>query len=194
MYLLVNPDGKRYWRLDYRFGGKRKTLALGVYPEVSLKPAREKREQARSSIAAGRDPAHGRRIERLTRGAALGDTFGELAKELIANMQREGRAQVTIDTTQWMLEFAYPYIGERPIAEITAAEVLVALKSVEARGRYETAQRLGRTVHRSTNTKGVHFARHSSVMSVGTFEAFFGQEIQIAPSGPIAFERAGSDF
>lgn len=142
MYLLVTPTGSRCWRFDFRFGGKRKTLALGLYPEVSLAEARRKRESARASIADGRNPALERKIEKLTGGAAAANTFSAIAKELVMKMQREERAQVTIDKTQWMFEFAYPYIGERPIAEISAAEVLAALKSVEARGRYETARRL----------------------------------------------------
>ncbi|MEM9617797.1 MAG: Arm DNA-binding domain-containing protein [Pseudomonadota bacterium] len=142
MYLLIEPDGKQYWRLDYRHGGKRRTLALGVYPEVSLKQAREKRAEARAQLEEGHDPVHLRKIAKLTRSETSANTFRAVAGELILKMQREGRAAITIDKTQWMLEFAYPYIGDRPISEISAAEVLTALRSVEARGRYDTARRL----------------------------------------------------
>ncbi len=142
MYLLVKPDGKRYWRMDYRFHSKRKTLALGVYPGVSLKDAREKRGAAKRQMAGGNDPGHVRKIEKLAGAASAENTFRFVAEELIAKMAREERAEVTIEKTKWIFEFAYPYFGDLPIAEITAPEILVALKSVEARGKYETARRL----------------------------------------------------
>lgn len=142
MYLLIEPDGKQYWRLDYRHGGKRRTLALGVYPEVSLKQARDKRAEAKAQLEEGHDPVHLRKIAKLIRSETSANTFRAVAGELILKMQREGRAAITINKTQWMLEFAYPYIGDRPISEISAAEVLTALRSVEARGRYDTARRL----------------------------------------------------
>lgn len=142
MYLLVQPNNNKYWRLDYRFGGKRKTLALGVYPQVSLKAAREKRDEAKRQLSDGIDPGHSRKIEKLTGAANAGTTFRAVAEELVEKMIREERAKVTIDKTKWVFEFAYPYFGDRPIAEITAPEILLALKSVEGRGKYETAKRL----------------------------------------------------
>ncbi len=141
MYLLVGRT-TRCWRMDYRFAGKRKTLALGVYPEVGLASAREKRDTARKQLAAGIDPSHQRKLDKLATTIKLGNTFRAVAEELVDKLTREGRAQVTLDKMRWMLGFAYPYIGERPIAEITAPEVLAVLRSVEARGRYETARRL----------------------------------------------------
>jgi hypothetical protein len=78
LYLLINPAGK-YWRLDYRFEGKRKTLALGVYPDVSLKDAREKRDEARKQLAAGIDPGAQRKATK----AADADTFEAIAREWI---------------------------------------------------------------------------------------------------------------
>lgn len=142
MFLFVTKTGGKYWRWSYRFGGKQKTLSLGVYPEVTLAEAREKRAAARATLAKGRDPGLERKIEKLTAGTSSGNSFDALAKELILKMQREGRAAVTIDKTKWILDFALPYIGDRPINDITASEVLAVLKSVEARGRYETARRL----------------------------------------------------
>jgi len=139
---LVKPDGKKYWRFDYRFHGKRKTLALGVYPEVSLKDARKKRDEAKFQLTEGNDPGHIRKIEKLTGAKSAENTFCFIAEELLDKMQREGRAKVTIDKTRWVFEFAYPYIGDRPINEISAPEVLAALRSVEARGRFETARRM----------------------------------------------------
>ncbi len=142
MYLLVNPNGRKYWRLNYRFGGKRKTLAIGVYPTVSLAEAREKREAAKKLLAENRDPAIQRRIQRLTAGFAAGTTFKEIAEEWLAKLEREGRADSTMSKLEWLLSFAYPIIGDRPINEITAPELLAALRTFEIRGRYESARRL----------------------------------------------------
>ena len=142
MFLFVTKAGGKFWRWSYRFGGKQKTVSLGAYPEVTLAEAREKRVAARVVLAKGRDPGLEKKIEKLTAGTSSGNSFDALAKELILKMQREGRAAVTIDKTRWILDFALPYIGERPINDIVASEVLAVLKSVEARGRYETARRL----------------------------------------------------
>lgn len=142
MYLFVNPKGKRYWRLNYRFAGKQKTLALGVFPNVSLADARLKVAEARETLEDGRDPSLERRVAKLTAGIANGNTFRALSEELIIKMERENCAKVTIDKTKWVFGFAYPFIGDRPISEITAPEVLAALKMLEAQGKYETARRL----------------------------------------------------
>ncbi len=142
MFLFVTRAGGKFWRWSYRFGGKQKTVSLGAYPEVTLAEAREKRAAARAALAKGRDPGLEKKIEKLTAGTSSGNSFDALANELILKMQREGRAAVTIDKTRWILDFALPYIGERPINDIAASEILAVLKSVEARGRYETARRL----------------------------------------------------
>jgi integrase len=84
-----------------------------------------------------------RRREKLT--AASGNTFRAVADEVFVKLEREGRAAVTLAKKRWLLDFAYPAIGDRPIAEITAPEVLAVLRKVEARGRYETARRLRST-------------------------------------------------
>ena len=145
MYLLVRPDGGRCWRLDYRFNSKRKTLAFGVYPEVTLAVAREKRERARKLLDGGIDPGFQRKLDKLAAATRSGNTFQILAEELLEKMTRENRAPATLKKTQWLLEFAYPHIGARPIAEITSFELLAVLRSVEARGRYDTARRLRST-------------------------------------------------
>jgi len=140
LYLLVQPNGSKLWRLAYRFGGKQKTLALGIYPTVTLKLAREKREEAKRLIADSIDPSMQRRLEKLT--TAADNTFRAIAEELVTKFEREGRAATTLAKQRWLLEFAYSVIGDRPIAEITAPELLAVLRKVEARGRYETARRL----------------------------------------------------
>jgi len=142
LQLWVQPTGSRLWRLAYRFGGKQKLLALGVYPIVSLKDARQEREEAKRLLFAGIDPSQQRKEE----AQRLGDTFRVVADEYIAKLAKEGRAERTLSKVSWMLSIAYPTLGERSIREIDAPAVLDVLRGVEARGRHETARRLRSTI------------------------------------------------
>jgi integrase len=108
-----------------------------------LKHAREKRDEAKRLLADNIDPSTQRRLEKLT--AASGNTFWAVAEEVLKKLEREGRADLTLVKKRWLLDFAYPVIGERPIAEITAPELLAVLRKIESRGRYETARRLRST-------------------------------------------------
>jgi hypothetical protein len=90
MYLLVRPTGSRLWRLDYRFQGKRKTLALGVYPSITLADARERRETARRALATGQDPGVLRKLEKRTAQLAAAYTFDAVGREWVAKLEREG--------------------------------------------------------------------------------------------------------
>jgi hypothetical protein len=89
LYLLIPPKGSKLWRLAYRFGGKQETLAIGIYPTVTLRHAREKRDEAKRLLADNIDPAMQRRLDKLT--AASGNTFRPVAQELLAKLEREGR-------------------------------------------------------------------------------------------------------
>jgi integrase len=143
LYLLIAPHGSKLWRLAYRFGGKQKTLAIGAYPTSTLKAARDKREEAKRLLANGIDPSAQRRLDKQIK--STGNTFKAVAEEVLAKLEKEGRADVTLTKKRWLLDFAYPAFGDRPIAEITALEVLSVLRQVEGRGRYETARRLRST-------------------------------------------------
>ena len=145
LYLLVHSGDARYWRMDYRWGGKRRTLAFGVYPSVSLAEAREKRNQAKKLLASGADPSARRKLERLAAKTVAHNTFRLISEEWIGKLAREGRACATLGKIKWLLELAYPEIGERPMATITPPELLAALRKVEGRGHYETARRLRST-------------------------------------------------
>jgi integrase len=145
LYLLVRPDGARYWRMDYRWIGKRGTLAFGVYPTVTLVEAREKRQNAKKQIAAGVDPSAQRKLDKIASAIAHKNTFRAVGDEWLDKLTREGRAEATLAKTKWLLELAYPVIGDRPIADVSPPELLSALRRVEARGRYETARRLRST-------------------------------------------------
>ena len=89
LHLLIQPNGSKLWQLAYRFGGKQKTLAIGVYPTVTLKHAREKRDEAKRLLADNIDPSTQRRLEKLT--AASGNTFRAVAEEVLVKLEREGR-------------------------------------------------------------------------------------------------------
>ena len=141
LYLLIQPHGTKLWRQAYRINGKQKTLAFGIYPTVSLADARAKRDAAKKLLEDGGDPSVRRKIDKQARG----NSFRLVAEELVEKMRREGRAPATLTKTQWLLEFAYEVIGDRPVAKITAPELLAVLQKIEARGTYETARRLRST-------------------------------------------------
>lgn len=142
LQLWVQPTGSRLWRLAYRFGGKQKLLALGIYPIVSLAEARQEREDAKRLLQAGIDPSQQRKED----AQRLGDTFRIVAEEYVAKLEQEGRAERTLRKVQWILSFAYPTLGDRSIRDINAPAILDVLRGVEARGRYETARRLRSTI------------------------------------------------
>ena len=142
LHVLIQPTGGKLWRLAYRFGGKQKTLALGAYPVVSLEEARGLRDAAKKLLARSIDPSVQRKADR---HAAKDSSFRAVAEEVIAKLEREGRAQVTLTKKQWLLDFAYPIFGDRPVAEITARDLLALLRRIEGRGLYETARRLRST-------------------------------------------------
>lgn len=140
MYLLVNKTGK-YWRLDYRFNDKRKTLALGVYPEIGLKLAREKRDEARRLLAEGIDPGELRKVTKATSKLSAANSFEAVAREWFTKYQptwSEGHATRIIRRLERDI---FPWLGNRPIAEITAPELLASLQRIEKRDAIETAHR-----------------------------------------------------
>jgi integrase len=146
LQLWIMPDGAKYWRLAYRFGGKQKALAIGVYPTIGLKEARAARDAAKRLLADGRDPSEVKQADRTAKAAATSDTFDAIADELVGKKRREGKADRTLAKIEWLLSLARPSIGSRPVAEITASEVLATLRTVEARGHHETARRLRATL------------------------------------------------
>lgn len=142
LFLSVEPSGGRLWRLKYRFEGKEKKLALGAFPETGLKDARDKRDEARKLVAAGTDPGIRRQMEKLHKATRAANSFEAVAEEYIAKKEREGLAPVTLSKARWLSQLLAPKIGSRPIAELTAPELLAALRVVEGRGNLETARRM----------------------------------------------------
>lgn len=142
LYLLVLPNGHKFWRFRYRFAGIEKMLALGPFPAVSLAEARIKRDAARKSLIEGVDPSVQKKLDRIAAETAARNTFGLVVAEFIANLEANGAAAATIAKNKWLLEDLAAPLSNRPIAEITAAEILDLLKRIEKSGRRETARRL----------------------------------------------------
>jgi len=142
--LLVNPDGSRWWRLRYRYGGREKMLSLGVYPDVSLALAREKRGEARTLLARGVDPSS----ERKAKKVADADTFKAIAEEWLDSgcpgKRTKSRLKVgTIKQLRHRLKtYVYPYHGSSPIKEITTTAFHTTLKRLVAKDLFETAARV----------------------------------------------------
>jgi hypothetical protein len=132
LYLFVRPTGSKQWRFDYSLNNKRRTLTIGTYPETSLLDARRSRDDAKRSLKKHIDP--------LPR--AIATTFKAVAEEWLAKLEREGDIAPTMVKKRWLLSYAYPYLSERPIADISAPELLQVLRKVEQPGRYESAKRL----------------------------------------------------
>jgi hypothetical protein len=135
------PSGGRYWRMNYRYLGKQKTLAFGVWPDVSLADARDRRDAARKILARGDDPAETIKLEKLSASIAVANSMQAVADEWLIKMEREGRSPVTMKKLRWLVALINAAIGRRPIASVTAQELLLMLRKMEGRGRYETAMR-----------------------------------------------------
>jgi integrase len=146
LQLWITPDGAKRWRLAYRFARGQKTLAIGVYPATGLRQARKAREEAKRLLAAGQDPSLAKRLAKAARVTASANTFEAIARELLDKKRREAKAEGTLAQLEWRLSLARPAIGARPIAQITAPEILAVLRGVETRGRHETARRLRATI------------------------------------------------
>ncbi|EAM1840784.1 integrase arm-type DNA-binding domain-containing protein [Salmonella enterica subsp. enterica] len=139
MHLLVHPNGSRYWRLQYRFGGKQKMLALGVYPEVSLADARARRDEARKLLANGIDPGDKKKNDKIEQEEAR--TFEQLAIEWHATNKKwsEEHSRRVLKSLEDNL---FPAIGKRNIADLKTRDLLAPIKAVELSGRLEVASRL----------------------------------------------------
>jgi len=145
MFLLVHQNGSKYWRLKYRFAGKEKVLALGVFPDVSLANAREKRDDARKRLSNDIDPGQSKRVDKLVRIQQSDDSFQAVATEWFYTKMCE-RSKSHQDRTWRALEKdMFPQIGNRPVAQIHAPELLMVLRKIESRGAIETAHRAKQT-------------------------------------------------
>ncbi len=143
MYLLVQPNGGKYWRFNYRFAGKQKTLALGTYPEVSLVSARKKRAVARELLAADPpvDPMMQRKADRRENAQRALHTFENIAREWWETKRGGWSSSHTNAVLSRLEKEVFPDLGARPLADITAPELLDVIRSVERRGALELASK-----------------------------------------------------
>jgi integrase len=146
LFVLVKPTGSRLWQFKYRLNGKEKLLSIGPYPETSLADARSKRDAARIMVAKGIDPSEVKQEQKRRKHQASELTFALLAGQYLDKVRQEGRADMTMRKLEWLLEMANADLGDRPIAEISAPDVLRCLRKIEARGTHETARRLRSTI------------------------------------------------
>lgn len=141
LFLYVTQAGGKLWRFKYRISGKEKLLALGAYPEVGLASARQRRDDARTLLAEGKDPGAEKRRAAVAAAVSANNTFKVVAEEHIAKRQREGAADATIAKARWHLN-RLAKLHDRPIAEIKAFEVLDILRKLETRGNLEAARQI----------------------------------------------------
>jgi integrase len=141
LYLEITPSGGKLWRFKYQFAGKAKLLALGRWPETSLSAARRNREEARELLARGIDPGEARKTEKLRQKALAENTFEAVAREW-DKRYLSTRAQTHRDKVMRRLEvYVFPYLGRRPVSDITAPEILACVRRIEAANKLETAHR-----------------------------------------------------
>ena len=141
LFLLVSPGGGKWWRFKYRFGGKEKLISLGTYPEVGLAMARQRRDAARKQVADGIDPSQARKTLKAAK-IQNESTFEAVAREWHQKFTptwTPGHAKTILSRLELNV---FPWIGERPIIEIKAPELLLALRRIESRGALETAHRV----------------------------------------------------
>jgi integrase len=142
LYLLVNPDGAKYWRMGYRFAGTERLLAFGKYPQVTLAEARDKRLAARKLLDEGIDPSQHKKEQERIKGDKANQTFEKLAREWHAN-KLSTWSEATAKKNIRCLEIdIFPAIGNMPIASITHQHIIAALRKIELRGAHEIAHRV----------------------------------------------------
>ena len=141
LYLEVSPNGGKWWRLKYRFAGKEKRLSLGVYPDVSLKDARLRRDTSRKLLADGVDPSENRKAMKSALADNAANSFEVVAREWFAKYSPTWAANHSDRIARRFERDIFPWIGGRPIAEVTAPELLAVIRRIENRGALETAHR-----------------------------------------------------
>lgn len=142
LYLLVNPNGSRYWRLKYRFAGKEKLLAVGVYPDVTLAQARNRREEAKKLLGEGKDPAQERKLDKLSRQIEVESSFEAIAREWYKRRFDNWSVSYREEMMRTFEKDVFPFIGHRPIKDIKPLELLDVLSKLEERGATEKARKV----------------------------------------------------
>ncbi|MGH6744329.1 integrase [Novosphingobium sp. PhB55] len=142
LYLLVKPSGARYWRMNFKLHQLQRTASFGRYPEVSLAEARQRLLEARRQLKQGIDPVYQAKLNKMAASIAAGHTFRSVAEEWLEKMRLEEKSAKSIRKCEWQLSLVMPDIGNRPISQITAHEVLLSLKKIESTRKFYTATSL----------------------------------------------------
>lgn len=142
LYLEVVPSGSRYWRMKYRFNGKEKRMAFGVYPAVSLAQARALRDEAKKKLAEGIDPSFAKKEEKLVRDVQLNNTFQAVALEWHGTKVSRWSEGYASDIIEAFNKDIFPYIGQQPVNEIKPLVLLNVLRRMESRGATEKAKKV----------------------------------------------------
>ena len=148
MYLLVTDAGQKYWRFDYRFLGKYKTLALGVFPDTTLAMARSKRAEARTLLAGDQDPSVAKRKAKAIAKQKHDSTFQSVAQKWLETTASQRKANTDTKLKSWLSRDVMPQLGQRPISEIKTTDVLNVLRKMEARGVFDSVLRVKQIVSR----------------------------------------------
>jgi hypothetical protein len=141
LYLLVNAAGK-YWRMNYRYLGKQKTLSLGVYPSVTLAAARKGRDQARELLAAGTDPSAAKQEGAREAKRAAGALFEAAAREWLTSTATQRATQTHKRVVAWFERDVLPHIGQIPLSDLRPRDILSVMKRMQARGTIESSHRV----------------------------------------------------
>jgi integrase len=142
LYLHVYPNGKKLWRLSYRYGGKQRALPLGPYPHISLLEARKKREAAKDLLREGKDPTAERQANEAAEERRQSSTFAAFADLYLQRLEMAGRAEATIKKSRWIVEGLAKELRDQQVADIRPRDVLAVLRVIEAKGNLETARRM----------------------------------------------------
>lgn len=141
LFLLVKPNGGKYWRLKYRFNNKEKKLSFGVYPDISLADARVKCDEARRLVANESDPGIFKQMTKDAKKTAIQNSFERVAREWLATHLHKWKSNYGAKVLRILEIHIFPWIGHKPITEITSPDLLTVLRRIEEKGRYETAHR-----------------------------------------------------
>ncbi len=141
LYLEITSAGRTWWRLKYRYAGKEKRLSLGAYPETNLKEARARRDEARMLLSKGVDPSQQRKLDKLLRAERAKDTFEKIGREWYAKQAEVWVPEHAARILSRLERDIFPFLGNRPVTEIEAPEVLSVLQRIELRGVRETVLR-----------------------------------------------------
>ncbi len=150
LYLEVTPSGGKWWRFKYRYAGKEKRLSVGVYPDVELRKARKRISDARQLLVDGIDPSQNRKATKAATEERAANSFEVVAREWVAKQMPNWAKSHGSRVLARFEHDIFPWIGGRPVAEVTAPELLTVLRRIEGRGALETA-------HRALNTCGQVF-------------------------------------